>query len=304
MRLSRTPLCQRFVVSILSSVVVLALFLSPGGDRSAGSAALVIRDADDVLYLHFGGALHSTDGVSLAALGLDHRRARYIPRRSPGALPEGEPLPPLQNGSIVAAPDGARYLVLHGLHAIPDEATFDAYGWAGGAGFAARPIVQVPAGLLSVAVVGPPLERAAHAGDQRRFDWGYCTWWVARRRAVPWSGNAVEWFANAQAMGYATGDQPLPGAILVRRSATWAGFGHVAYVESVEGTTFTVSEMNVNYVGELTTTTYDLATKPPPGLLGFVYWRYGPMPHPTERPAERPAEPPAGRDRGQGQLAE
>jgi surface antigen len=160
--------------------------------------------------------------------------------------------------------------------------------------------VPVPAGLPAAAVAGPPLERAAHGADQRRFDWGYCTWWVARRRAVPWNGNAVEWFANAQAMGYATGDRPLPGAILVRRSATWSGFGHVAYVESVEGTRFTVSEMNVDYVGELTTTTYDLATKPPTGLLGFVYWRYAPEPPPAEPPAEQPR----GRDRGQGNLIE
>ena len=100
-------------------------------------------------------------------------------------------------------------------------------------------------------------------------------------------GNAVEWYANAQAKGYAVGDLPLPGAILVRQSAYYGGYGHVAYVESVDGTSFTVSEMNVNGLGVLSTHTYDLATNPPSGLLGFVYWRFGPEPPATDDPASQ-----------------
>jgi len=93
-------------------------------------------------------------------------------------------------------------------------------------------------------------------------------------------------------LGYAVGQTPAPGAILVRRSASWAGYGHVAYVESVRGTEFTVSEMNVNALGELTTATYDIAIRPPPGLLGFVYWRYAPPDAPPAKAADPPAPGP------------
>ena len=49
----------------------------------------------------------------------------------------------------------------------------------------------------------------------------------------------------------------------------------------MEGTTFTISEMNVNGLGVLSTRTYDLVSDPPPGLIGFVYWRFGPEPDPV-----------------------
>jgi len=81
--------------------------------------------------------------------------------------------------------------------------------------------------------------------DYNRFPWGWCTWYVASRRNVPWSGNANMWMENAAAMGYATGYTPVAGAI-VETSESW--WGHVALVESVNGDgTITVSEMN--YVG-------------------------------------------------------
>lgn len=77
-----------------------------------------------------------------------------------------------------------------------------------------------------------------------RFPYGWCTWWVASKRYVPWRGNANQWPANARAYGYAVGRVPVPGAILVTNESWW---GHVAYVESVHGSTITISEMN--YVG-------------------------------------------------------
>ena len=153
-------------------------------------------------------------------------------------------------------------------------------------------VATVDDALLAIVPRGAPLAPAALAGDQRRFDWGYCTWWVAQRRAVPWNGDAVEWYANAQVLGYAVGQTPVPGAILVRRSASWTGYGHVAYVESVRGTEFTVSEMNVNALGELTTATYDIAVRPPPGMLGFVYWRYAAPDEPPAKAADPPAPGP------------
>lgn len=121
------------------------------------------------------------------------------------------------------------------------------------------------------------LDGATFNSNPDNFDWGYCTWWVASRRSVPWSGDAIAWYDNARALGYGVGYEPVPGSILVRHSAsaTWAAYGHVAYVEWVDGTTFGVSEMNVVGFGEVSTRTYDMYSNPPPGLIGFIYWYEG-----------------------------
>jgi len=75
---------------------------------------------------------------------------------------------------------------------------------------------------------------------------GYCTYYVASRRGVPsnW-GNASQWYYNAIASGYGVGSAPRPGAI-AQTSGGGGGYGHVAYVESVNGGMVTVSEMNYN----------------------------------------------------------
>lgn len=97
------------------------------------------------------------------------------------------------------------------------------------------------------------------------FPYGYCTWYVASRRNVAWSGDAWQWYGNAVAAGYAVGSQPVPGSIMV----TWeSGWGHVAYVESVNGNSFTVSEMNVNGWGITSSRTVTTSSVP---LIGFVY---------------------------------
>lgn len=76
------------------------------------------------------------------------------------------------------------------------------------------------------------------------FPFGWCTWYVASRRYVPWRGNAETWPYQASRYGYRTGYAPAVGAILATRESRW---GHVAYVEAVHGGTITISEMN--YVG-------------------------------------------------------
>jgi surface antigen len=81
-------------------------------------------------------------------------------------------------------------------------------------------------------------------GGPNSYSYGYCTWYVANRRAVPsfW-GNANTWYGNAQVSGYGVGSIPRPGAI----AWTGAGYaGHVAYVEGVSGDMVTISEMNYN----------------------------------------------------------
>jgi surface antigen len=85
-------------------------------------------------------------------------------------------------------------------------------------------------------------------GKSRHFPYGQCTWYVAQKRVVPWSGHAKSWLANAQAYGYQTGSVPRAGAIMVLSEGGWLGrrYGHVAYVEAVKGSWVTISEMNYN----------------------------------------------------------
>ncbi|HEV3231463.1 MAG TPA: LysM peptidoglycan-binding domain-containing protein [Candidatus Dormibacteraeota bacterium] len=102
-------------------------------------------------------------------------------------------------------------------------------------------------------------------GGANHFPWGWCTWYVASRRSVPWSGDAHTWYANAQAYGYPTGHTPRVGAIMV----TWeSGWGHVAYVEAVDGSCWTVSEMNYRGFGMVDQRHICPGQVP---LIGFIY---------------------------------
>ena len=119
--------------------------------------------------------------------------------------------------------------------------------------------------------VKPPASAAppgaiSEAPGANRFAYGYCTWYVANRRYVPWMGNAIEWWPNARAYGYAEGQSPQVGAIMVTRES---GFGHVAYVESVNGDgTWTVSEMNFAAWNVVSRRTLRPGQAP---VVGFIY---------------------------------
>jgi peptidoglycan DL-endopeptidase LytE len=112
-------------------------------------------------------------------------------------------------------------------------------------------------------------EDVPHLGPyaNSKFVYGQCTWYVASRRYVPWTGDAWMWWANARAMGFPEGQVPEPGAILV----TWEGFyGHVAYVEQVNlDGSFVVSEMNYQAWNVIDTRLIK-STKSLP-VLGFIY---------------------------------
>jgi surface antigen len=81
---------------------------------------------------------------------------------------------------------------------------------------------------------------------------GYCTWYAKSRRPdLPNRlGNASSWVGSAAAQGFATGSTPRAGAIGQQGN-------HVVYVESVQGNTVTVSEMN--YVGLYVTSSRTVA---------------------------------------------
>jgi surface antigen len=100
------------------------------------------------------------------------------------------------------------------------------------------------------------------------FSYGYCTWYVANRRCIPWFGNAWEWYGNAQAYGYPVGHQARVGAVVVW-DQRMSGYGHVAYVESVQPDGFTVSEMNYNAWGQVDRRFVPYSNPGP--LTGFIY---------------------------------
>jgi len=107
-------------------------------------------------------------------------------------------------------------------------------------------------------------------GAANHFPWGFCTWWVAHKRDIPWSGNAWEWWWQARQYGYAEGNVPKVGAIMVQGVSGWSPVGHVAYVESVNRDgSFTVSEMNYGRWGVMDLRT--ITSLHGLDLLGFIY---------------------------------
>lgn len=83
---------------------------------------------------------------------------------------------------------------------------------------------------------------------------GQCTAWVANKRFVPdgW-GNASDWKWHAQAEGWTVSSVPVAGAI------GWT-YGHVVYIESVNGDTVTISEQNWDFNGSIRTVTKPVST--------------------------------------------
>ena len=129
------------------------------------------------------------------------------------------------------------------------------------------PLPTPPAPASPPAPSRPFGDRAPVIGGGGHFSWGWCTWYVSTKRYVPWMGNAIEWYRNAAAMGFAEGQAPKVGAIMVTRESGW---GHVAYVEGVDadGKGWTVSEMNYKGFGVVDTRHIRPGQVP---LVGFIY---------------------------------
>lgn len=129
-------------------------------------------------------------------------------------------------------------------------------------------VTPAPAPVASrtqVASRGSVPSYVAPSSGNNRFPWGYCTYYVASRRNIPWNGNAWQWYGNAIGYGRPVGSTPVAGAVMV----TWeSSVGHVAYVESVNGNSFTVSEMNYAGYGVRSSRTITTSSVP---LIGFIY---------------------------------
>lgn len=172
----------------------------------------VLRPGTNLTILPVNGVLYTArGGDSLAALATKYQaNASLIDSFNDlqGAAPT--------EGQKLIIPDGV----------IPQVAS-------AGAPVAARPAVVA-------AAVTPAF---SYRGSGSGYTPGQCTWYVASRRAVPsnW-GNAISWYYNAQASGYAVGSVPRAGAI------GWERMNHVVYVESVNSDgSVNISEMNFNY---------------------------------------------------------
>lgn len=111
-----------------------------------------------------------------------------------------------------------------------------------------------------------PTIAPSKGGKGHRFPYGYCTWFVAQKRHVPWGGNAGAWLANAKAYGYKTGKTPAVGSIVVTTENRY--YGHVAYVEKVSGGSITVSEMNYAGWGKTSRRTLDKSSRV---IRGYIY---------------------------------
>jgi surface antigen len=117
-----------------------------------------------------------------------------------------------------------------------------------------------------------PVNASGSCGNH--FAYGYCTYYVATRRCIPWFGNAWEWWGNAAAYGYSEGHVPQRGAVAVWGRGGSSPEGHVAYVEAVGPSngvpagSFMVSEMNYSGWNRVD---QRVVADNAPGLLGFIY---------------------------------
>lgn len=109
-------------------------------------------------------------------------------------------------------------------------------------------------------------KRLAIESGGRSFPFGYCTYYVAQRRSIPWSGNAITWLSGAQKYGFATGNTPQVGAIVVTREGGSAG--HVAYIDAVNGDQITISEMNFRGFGVISSRTISTSYG---AIMGYIY---------------------------------
>jgi LysM repeat protein len=123
---------------------------------------------------------------------------------------------------------------------------------------AAKPPAQVP--LVGGGAYG------YRASEYNNFPPGWCTWYAADRREIPFKGDAGSWLAAAEALGWQTGPTPRLGAIMVSHES-W--LGHVAYVERVNPDgSFVVSEMNYSGFGQVN---FRTIAPGKPAVIGFIY---------------------------------
>lgn len=105
------------------------------------------------------------------------------------------------------------------------------------------------------------------------YDYGYCTWYAANRRAqigrpIPSNlGNASTWKVLAQRAGLGVGNVPQAGAVIWTPPRDY--YGHVGFVEAVnpDGSVY-ITEMNVVGWGRVSSKTLSAAEA---ARYGYIY---------------------------------
>lgn len=107
-------------------------------------------------------------------------------------------------------------------------------------------------------------------GQSHAYPYGYCTWWVAQKRAIPSWGHAKDWLDNALSSGFpvckGSDCPPQVGAVISLRGAP--GYGHVGYVEEVKVNKVVFSEMNYIGWGKMNYRTLKIGD---PQIKGYIY---------------------------------
>lgn len=128
-----------------------------------------------------------------------------------------------------------------------------------------RAVVRTQVAVSNIKTASKPTVKLATAPGNH-FAYGYCTWYVASRRNIPWFGNAGTWLSGARAAGFATGSTPQVGAILVTAESV---YGHVALVDSVNPDgTITITEMNYSGFARITSRTISVSYG---AIKGYIY---------------------------------
>ena len=121
--------------------------------------------------------------------------------------------------------------------------------------------------------------------DATSYCTGYCTWYAYSRRPaanLKHLGHARDWLPAARGRGIPTGSTPRPGAIAWWDGRVGWGYGHVAYVERVEGNTVVIAEMNVAGWNKVSPRSIPLNS--PVAPHGYIYGADTPPPPPPPPP--------------------
>lgn len=240
------------VMTDLKSRKDIATYITKDGDTIASVAAQFNVTSDSITW---------SNGLNGNAL-------------SPGS----KLLVPPVNGIVYTVKDGDTIDSLASkYHAGKDQIV--AYNDAEISGIHTGEVILIPNGQQPVAA--PAYTTAASYGGglwgggsavygSNGYDYGYCTWYAAQRRAqlgkpVPANlGDAYTWVYRAASFGMPTGGAPAVGAVAMKHSGAP---GHVAVVEAVNGDgSFWISEMNSYGQVSMTNST-------PTGGWGRVDWK-------------------------------
>jgi N-acetylmuramoyl-L-alanine amidase len=247
-----SPESQMFVASALAASIArdpeedggVKIYTVQSGDTVSGIAARygvtvntilwandldnvdAIRPGDQIFVLPVAGFNYQVKSGDT----IDSIATKYRAERSQIIAYNGLPA----NGELSP---GEEIIIPNGVKEVPVPST------NAGSGLVRREYATI-GGAGSATDITPNSSRPKEGkpGTGHRFPYGYCTWYVAQKRFVPWRGNAGTWLYNARAFGYKTGKTPTVGSIVVTTENRY--YGHVALVEKVSGDTITVSEMN------------------------------------------------------------